>query len=91
MLIKPDCDGCRAIRRKNGEEPDCGVCLPELWPENKEIVEIYLLSLPYIVRDKDGEFVRMETLSVMKIIDFKKIKNSNEVFDDVLALGRELL
>lgn len=52
----PRCEGCRDIYRSRtpSEEPPCSECKPEVLPENREALDVYLLARNQVVTVGEG-------------------------------------
>jgi len=82
-MAKPPCGPCKAIWHRRGGEPPCYECIPALYPENIEAVNVYLL-----VSDQVTWAGALDVLAVIEVIRLYKIADDRRVFEKVMFLGR---
>lgn len=65
------CDQCRAKRAKLDppEEPPCDTCRVELMPENKEAVEVYMMTRNQIITTGMGQAIDISIPAICNVMD----------------------
>jgi len=85
---KPDCDVCRQIYDKKNEDPPCEKCIPEILPENRDALQVYLLVQNQLVIGGMGEVIDINFESIKFIMELYDIPNKRGVFEKVINVSR---
>ena len=65
------CAQCRAAKAKCDppEEPDCAVCWVDLMPENREAVEVYMMTRNQIITAGMGQIIDISIPAVCDVMN----------------------
>lgn len=86
LFSRPNCDLCEKLHNSRRKDPPCDTCTPELWPENRDIVDVYILCCNQVIIAPLGGVVDINLLSVDKAVE--RLEKPDEVFQDVVSLAR---
>lgn len=86
LIEKPDCEECRLAKSVLGKEPNCSECLPVLYDENADAINVWLITKGQIISVGMGEVVDINHLAVWKVIEKLGIANEWDCFNKVVRV-----
>jgi len=90
---KPDCEACRVIKARSGEEPNCDECLPPLDERNKDVYTVYSLVCNQMIVTAGGDLLDVNLVGVeagMRMLDIEDYRQK-EVMRRVVSVIRSNL
>lgn len=90
-MHKPDCEECRALKKKKNQEPQCidcreEYCEEELYENNIDAIKVYRLSKNQVIQLNEG--VDLNLLAVKAVMDIYKVKDQEVCLQKVTKLFR---
>ena len=81
---KPPCGLCRKLRALYGKEPNCQECLPDVWPENQNAMQVFGLVKDQHIMGFKGP-IELNLCPVFDVMRMLKIKDKMDCLEKVKA------
>jgi len=78
------------MKSASGKRTPCDDCFPEILPDNKDAVFIYLKGGNQVIVAGMGDIIGLNYLAFREMMDAYKIQNQNDCWEKVQIIFREI-
>lgn len=90
LRTKPPCDVCEHYADRHEKPTLCEDCVPELWPEHRDAVRVFVAVQDQVIVAPDGSIVGLDQNAIHGAMSVYGCIRP-EVFEKVVMLGREFI
>ena len=74
LTEKPACSTCELMHERKGEVPNCADCMPEVMPENMDVLRVFLTVKDQHIMGAGGP-IALNLEPVFRLMDLLSIKD----------------